>query len=283
MARTVSQALAWARGILSSKGIDSAAIDADLLLAHCLSVRRVDLIIQRDRLLGEEEREAFSTLVGRRAQREPVAYLTGEREFYGRRFMVNRHVFIPRPETEILVEQALIRAPRGSVVFEIGVGSGAVICSILAERSDLSGIGNDISVHALRTALANAALLGVSGRLMIYAGHALAGLRGLMPVIVANPPYIPESDVQTLEDDVRCYEPYQALFGGKDGLDIVQEIITAAAAHLVPRGVLLMEAGIGQREAIDVLVNRQGGLVLRGWKSDLAGIDRVVIVERIHG
>jgi len=132
VARTVSQALAWARGILSSKGIDSAAIDADLLLAHCLSVRRVDLIIQRDRLLGEEEREAFSTLVGRRAQREPVAYLTGESEFYGRRFMVNRHVFIPRPETEILVEQALIRAPRGSVVFEIGVGSGAVICSILA-------------------------------------------------------------------------------------------------------------------------------------------------------
>ena len=283
MAQTVSQALTWARGILSSKGIDSPFIDAGLILSHCLRLRRIDLIIHRDRPLDEEEWQAFSSLVGRRARREPVAYLTGEKEFYGRTFMVNNQVLIPRPETEILVEQALARAPQGAVVFEVGVGSGAVICSILAERSDLSGIGNDICIQALRTTRANADLLGVSGRLKLYAGHALAGLRGMIPVIVANPPYIPECDAQILDDDVRRYEPYRALFGGKDGLDIVKEIITGAPAHLAPRGVLLMEVGMGQREEIESLVNNHPGIAVRDWENDLAGIPRVVIVERIHG
>lgn len=283
MAQTVSQALAWARGILSSKGIDSAATDAGLILSHCLKLRRIDLIIHRDRLLESGEQQAFAALVMRRALREPVAYLTGEKEFYARTFMVNEHVLIPRPETEILVEQVLARAPQGAAVFEIGVGSGAVICSILAERRDLSGIGNDISIQALRTTRANAAMLRVSGRLMLYAGQAFAGLNCSVPVIVANPPYIPERDIQILDDDVRLYEPHQALFGGKDGLDIVKEIIIGVPAHLAPTGELFMEAGMGQREGIESLVKAQPGITVSGWEYDLAGIPRVVIVERIHG
>ncbi|MCU0576448.1 MAG: hypothetical protein MUD15_06445, partial [Desulfobacterota bacterium] len=123
-----------------------------------MHLRRIDLIIHRDRLLTEEEMASFRGLISRRERREPVAYITGEKEFYGRRFHVNRHVLIPRPETEMLVEQALERAPRGATVFEIGVGSGAVICSILAERSDLGGIGNDISIEALGTARTNASI-----------------------------------------------------------------------------------------------------------------------------
>lgn len=283
MAQTVSQALAWARVILSSEGIDSAFIDSSLILAHCLKLRRIDLIIHRDRILRGDEQPAFASLIMRRARHEPVAYLTGEKEFYGRTFLVNEHVLIPRPETELLVEKALVRAPRGTAVFEIGVGSGAVICSILAERGDLTGVGNDISLQALKTTRANADMLGVSGRLRLYAGHVLLGLQGLMPVIVANPPYIPELDAQIVDDDVRSYEPHQALFGGKDGLDIVKEIIISAPVRLAPRGVLLMEVGMGQREDIESLVDKQPGIMVKDWENDLAGIPRVVIVERIHG
>lgn len=283
MAQTISQALAWARGVLSSSGIDSAPIDASLILAHCLHLSRTDLIIHRDRPLEEGQRQAFSTLIARRARREPTAYLVGEKEFYGRPFLVSRDVLIPRPETELLVEQSLARATRGATVFEIGVGSGAVICSILAERSDLRGIGNDISLPALRTARANACRLGVSGRLRLYAGQTFSGLHGLVPVVVANPPYIPEGDKPMLDEEVRRYEPARALFGGKDGLDIVQEIIAGAPSHIPPGGVLLMEAGMGQREAIEALVCDRHGVRVKDWVNDLAGIARVVIVEGIHG
>jgi release factor glutamine methyltransferase len=283
VAPTISEALARARGILSSIDIESAAADADLLLAHSLHLRRIDLIIHRDRRLTEEEMASFGSLISRRERREPVAYITGEKEFYSRSFQVNRHVLIPRPETEILVEQALERAPRGATVFEIGVGSGAVICSILAERSDLRGIGNDISIDALGTARTNASDHGVSGRLKLFAGHTFEGLRGQMQVIVANPPYISEGDAFALDEEVRLHEPARALFGGKDGLDIVKEIINGAPDHLPPGGFLLMEAGIGQKEAVDSLVKGKEGLAVRTWKLDLAGIPRVVIMERIHG
>jgi release factor glutamine methyltransferase len=283
VAPTISEALARARGILSSIDIESAAVDADLLLAHSLHLRRIDLIIHRDRLLTEEEMASFGSLISRRERREPVAYITGEKEFYSRSFQVNRHVLIPRPETEILVEQALELAPRGATVFEIGVGSGAVICSILAERSDLRGIGNDISSEALGTARTNASDHGVSGRLKLFAGHTFEGLRRQMQVVVANPPYISEREALALDEDVRLHEPGQALFGGKDGLDIVKEIINGAPDHLSPGGILLMEAGIGQKEAVESLVKGQEGIAVRTWKLDLAGIPRVVIMERIHG
>lgn len=283
MAATISSARASARGILSSAGIESASVDADLLLALCLNLRRIDLIIHRDRPLTNDEQEVFSALVSRRARHEPIAYITGEKEFFGKVFHVNPHVLIPRPETEILVEQAVALAPRGSLVLEIGVGSGAVICSVLAERSDLYGIGNDISLPALRTARANADLHRVSGRLGLLASRTFSGLKGEMPVILANPPYIPEDDARKLDDDVRLYEPDRALFGGKDGLDIVQEIITGAPGHLAPGGVLLMETGISQQQEVESLVRGQEGLEVKGWENDLAGVPRVVIIERVHG
>lgn len=283
MAQTITQALAWARGILSSEGIDTATVDASVLLAYCLKLSREDLIVHRDRHLTEHERQTFVSLIARRALREPVAYLTGEKEFFGRRFLVNEHVLIPRPETEILVEQALALAPKGAVIFEIGVGSGAVVVSILAERDDLKGMGNDISIHALRTARVNASLLGVSGRLRLYAGHVLAGLKCRVPVLVANPPYIPDRDVRILEDDVRIYEPHEALFGGKDGLDIVKEIIARAPSHLSPGGILLMEVGIGQQEAVGSLASLNKDITIKAWKKDLGGIPRVVIMESVHG
>jgi release factor glutamine methyltransferase len=283
VAKTISEAIKKARRLLVEQNMDSAFIDADLLLAHALNIRRIDLIIHRDRMLTDEEMDAFSDLIERRISQEPVAYITGVKEFFGMPFMVNPHVLIPRPETEILVEQALELAPKGAVVFEIGVGSGAAIISILCERQDLKGAGNDISIPALITTRVNAFTHGVAHRLGLFAGNVMDGLGGSWPMIIANPPYIRLDEMNSLDDDVRLYEPGTALFGGKDGLDIVKEIIKGLSGHLTKGGMLIMEAGRGQKEAIDSLVGSQKTLKLRSWIHDLAGIERVVIIERVHG
>jgi release factor glutamine methyltransferase len=283
VAKTISEALTKARGLLAEQNRDSAFIDAELLLAHALNIRRIDLIIHRDRMLTDEEMDDFSDLIERRISREPVAYITGVKEFFGMPFMVNPHVLIPRPETEILVEQTITLAPKGATVFEMGVGCGAVIISILCEREDLKGVGNDISFPALITTRVNAGTHGVSGRLRLFAGNVLSAIGGFWPMIIANPPYIRLGEMNSLDDDVRLYEPGTALFGGKDGLDIVKEIIKGLSGHLTQGGMLIMEAGLGQKEAIDSLVGSQKTLKIRSWIHDLAGIERVVIIERIHG
>jgi release factor glutamine methyltransferase len=283
VAITISEALKKARGLLAEQKIDAAFIDADLLLAHVLNIRRIDLIIHRDRMLTDEEMDTFGDLIERRISHEPVAYITGIKEFFGMPFMVNPHVLIPRPETEILVEQAIALAPKDATVFEIGVGSGAVIISILSEREDLKGVGNDISIPALATTRANATTHGVSGRLGLFAGNVMEGLGGFLPIILANPPYIRLDETDNMDDDVRLHEPPVALFGGKDGLDIVKEIIKGSNGHLSQGGMLIMEAGLGQKEAIDALVESHKTLKIRTWIHDLAGIERVVIIERVHG
>ncbi len=283
MAKTISEALTKAKGLLAEQNIDSAFIDADLLLAHSLNIRRIDLIIHRDRMLTDEEMDDFRELIERRISHEPVAYITGIKEFFGMPFMVNPHVLIPRPETEILVEQSIALAPRCATVFEIGVGSGAVIISILSERQDLKGVGNDISIPALITARVNAATHDVAGRLGLFAGNVMEAIDSSWPMIIANPPYIRMDEMNDLDDDVSLYEPAKALFGGKDGLDIVKEIIKGLSGHLTKGGMLIMEAGRGQKEAIDSLVGSHKSLKIRTWIHDLAGIERVVIVERIHG
>jgi release factor glutamine methyltransferase len=283
VAKTISEALTKAKGLLGQQNIDSAFIDADLLLAHALNIRRIDLIIHRDRILTDEEMDVFSCLIERRISHEPVAYITGIKEFFKMPFMVNPGVLIPRPETEILVEQTIALAPKGAMVFEIGVGSGAVIISILKERQDLKGVGNDISIPALATTRINAATHGVSNRLSLFAGNVLSATGCSWPMILANPPYIPMDEMDSLDDDVRLYEPAKALFGGKDGLDIVKEIIKGLSGHLTQGGILIMEAGLGRKEAIEALVGSQKTLKIRAWIHDLAGIERVVIIERIHG
>jgi release factor glutamine methyltransferase len=186
------------------------------------SIPRIDLIMHRDRGLTDREKDAFERLLNRRIKHEPVAYITGIKEFFGRPFKVNGHVLIPRPETEILVEQAVSLAPVGARILEIGVGSGALIVSVLCERDDLKGFGNDISLPSLAIARENARIHGVSDRLALFTGNALESIGISWPMIIANPPYVALHDMGTLEDDVRLYEPQTALFGGNDGLDIVK-------------------------------------------------------------
>jgi release factor glutamine methyltransferase len=283
MDQTVLAVLARARDLLKTHSIDSPRLDAELLLAHVLGISRLDLVIQRDRNVSEQELEAFERLLERRLTREPVAYLLGEKEFYGRSFRVSPHVLIPRPETEIIVDQGLILAPANARVLEIGVGSGAVILSLLCERSDLVGFGTDISVEAVRLTKENAMIHGVSLRLHLYAGDLFHGLESTFPLILINPPYVALSEQEALEDDVALFEPGRALFGGKDGLDIVKEIIETVPGHLSPGGICIMEVGKGQKKAVEDMVSRQKAIRLGHWVDDLTGVPRTVIIERVHG
>lgn len=283
MAWTIRSVLAWARGYLQTKGSPSPRLDAELLLAHALAKDRMHLYLDLDRPLLEGELASYRNLLKRRAEREPVAYILGRREFYSRDFAVNGDVLIPRPETEILVEKAVELAPESGEVFEIGVGSGAVIISILLERPDLRGCGTDISEAAIAVARENARGHGVEDRLRLETGDLFEGVSGKFPVIVANPPYVPFDDASLLQEDVLRYEPGQALFAGNDGLDIIRRIVAQASGHLEPGGRLIMEIGHAQRGAVEKMVGENGELTLLQWIRDLAGSDRAVIAENTHG
>jgi release factor glutamine methyltransferase len=280
---TIRTVLAWAKPYLQDKGIDTPRLDAELLLSHALNIKRIDLYLDMDRPLIEDELGAYRHLLKRRADREPVAYILGEKEFYSRTFLVNKHVLVPRPETEALVEQAIQYAPAGGRILEVGVGSGAVIISVLAERKDLVGFGNEISRNALGVAKENVLLHGVSMRMHLFAGNAFSPLKGQFPLILMNPPYIAAGEAGDLQEEVLRFEPHSALFGGNDGLDIIKDILLNISGHLSPGGKFIMEAGYRQKQALEDLVRSVQGIRTVSWVEDLSGTARVIIVERTNG
>ena len=283
MTWTIRSLIAWSQGYLREKGSPTARLDAELLLCHAMGFRRLDLYLDMDRPLSPDELAAYRQLIRRRAALEPVAYILGTKEFYGRDFSVTRDVLIPRPESELLVEQACTLAPHGATILEIGVGSGAVIISILAERPDLRAVANDVSRGALGVARENARRHGVAPRLDLLASDGLRALRGDFALIVMNPPYVAEDEAALLDPDVVLYEPHGALFGGEDGLDIIQRVLGELPARLQAEGVLVMEVGYDQTPAIERLVAATGALEIRTWIKELAGKPRVVVMGRTHG
>jgi release factor glutamine methyltransferase len=225
----------------------------------------------------------LAPLVARRAAREPVAYLLGEREFYGRTFVVSPAVLIPRPETEDLVDAALALlaadAARPARVLDIGTGSGCLAITLALERPDIDVIATDVSRDALAMARANAARHGVDARVE-FREAALAGdLVDAVDLIVTNPPYVPARDRDALSPDVRDYEPPLALFGGEDGLDVIRALVPHAVHALRRGGWLVMEIGQGQAAAVEDIV-RHAGFDWHGSRPDLAGIPRVTVARR---
>lgn len=284
MAWTNRSVIAWAKDYLQSKGCASPRLDAEVLLAHALGRQRISLYLDMDKPLDDAELTSYRYLLKRRADHEPVAYIRGFKEFYSREFLVNRSVLIPRAETEFLVDKAIELAPQGGKVFEIGVGSGAVIASILLERPDLTGYGNDISLESVKVARGNAERLGVkAGRLSLFVSDLFNALSVRFPMVVANPPYVSESVRMSPQGDELRYEPGHALFAGNDGLDIIREIIVRAPDFLMPGGKLIMEMGFDQKGAVENMADAVRYLAVSAWIKDLAGIDRAVILERMHG
>jgi len=257
--------------------------DAELLLAHTLCQPRIWLLAHPEAELTEAEVASFLTLTARRAGGEPAQYLTGTQEFFGLELRVTPAVLIPRPETEHLVEAALAWSKtqiKPLRFLDIGTGSGAIAIAIAANEPAAEIIATDISAAALAIARDNALRLGVSDRIRFVQSDLLSALDSAADIpfdaIVSNPPYIPSTDAATMQREVVAHEPHSALFAGPDGLNIYRRLIPAAYTTLRPGGLLALEIGFGQRDALTEL--------LIGWDNvrfidDYAAIPRVALAE----
>lgn len=279
---TVGSILKWTGQYLGGKGVASPRLDAEVLLSHVLGKDRLYLYVNYDQPLQERELGIFREAVKQRALRVPVAYITGHKEFMGLDFVVNEHVLVPRPDTEILVETALERLKdfTNPIIADIGTGSGAIIVSILKKHPGAKGTAVDISPEALAVAKQNAELQEVDNRLELIKGDLLTPLTGRkFDAILSNPPYIPGKDIADLEPEVKR-EPRLALDGGLDGLDYYRRLLSEGAELLNPEGLMLFELGIGQAAVMPELAQQNGGLKLETIVKDYAGIERVAVLTK---
>ncbi len=251
---TIKDALDKSTEYLRKKQSSSPRLDAELLLAHILGITRLQLYLQFDRPLSEEEKSKYRDVLKRRGEHEPVAYIIGEKEFMSLSFYVTPAVLVPRPETELLVEEAIKHIEEwetehpGTVpsIFEVGVGCGAISISLLHHFKDLRIIASDVSADALDVAKQNAERHGVADRFTLIPGDLFAGESGPFDFIIGNPPYLREDEKATLAHDIVRYEPYAALFAGADGMDVVRRIIFEGEKKLSPGGEILLEIGKNQ-------------------------------------
>jgi len=260
-----------------------ASLEIEVLARHVLGWDRARLVEQHFGAPPAGFEAAFGSLVQRRLGREPVAYITGTREFWGRDFTVTPAVLIPRPETELIIEKALELfrpASRPWWLADAGTGSGCLAVTLCCELPHAQVIGTDVSAAALAVAAGNAAAHGVDSRVRLVRTSWLDGLIGPFDAIVANPPYVPLADQSSLPRDVVAFEPAGALFSGEDGLDAIRVLLGQSAALLAPGGWLLMEFGFGQADAVRREVERTAGWTLVELARDLQGYERTLIAKR---
>lgn len=273
---SILEILDWTRGHFESKGIDNARLDAEILLAHVLKLQRVMLYAKFDQPLEGPELESMRNLVARRARGEPVAYLIGRREFWSLDLEVTPDTLVPRPDTETLVEVALDHQRDAKVVVDVGTGSGAVALALASELKEAKVYATEISEAAYEIAQKNCDALGLSERVTILQGSLLEPLPADVQadLLVANLPYIPSADMQTLMRDVRDFEPHLALDGGPDGLDLIRELLTQAGPRLAPGAFIALEAGADQVPGLPALLG-EAGFSECDFKRDAAGLPRV--------
>ncbi len=254
---------------------DEARIEVQCLLQYVLGVPRSYLLAHPEESLEQAQQDAYATLLARRLRGEPMAHLLGEREFFGLTFKVTPDTLIPRPDTELLVEQALLRMPKGRTwrVLDLGTGSGAIALSIAHARKDVEVVAVDASEGALQVACENARHLDIRNAVLLLSDWFSALEGQLFDLIVSNPPYIAVGDEHLARGDVR-FEPLSALASGSEGLDDIWRIIAAAPRHLTKEGWLLLEHGYDQAEAVRTLLGQNGFFGVFSER-DLAGIERV--------
>lgn len=286
---TINAALARAAEKLQQTGIESARLDSVVLLAHALGITREQIVFGLDNELDSKALLVFDALVARREKNEPIAYITGEKEFWSLDFYVTRDTLIPRPDSETLVEAALKQAQSHSnmwmsaqkqaksiTILDIGTGTGCLLIALLSELPEARGIGVDISERALQVASANAKRHGMDSRTQFVQSHWCDALDGTFDLIISNPPYITKSAMATLMPDVLHYEPATALVAGIDGLDAYRALAPQVAARLNPKGAVVFEVGQGQAELVAEIMSAQG-LEIQAIEKDLAGIARCVV------
>lgn len=284
---TLRERLLAARARLIGAGVDTneAVLDTNLLARHVLGWSRATMQLRQEEPAPGGFEEAFGALIERRARREPAAYIRGLQEFWSRDFEVTPEVLIPRPETELIVEELLALLPVDAPalprrVADIGTGSGCIAVTVATERPHLHVVATDISLTALAVARRNADRMGVAPRIEFLECAYLSGTTGLFDFILANPPYVTEAEYEQLAPEVREYEPSIALKAGEDGLRDIRQIVHVSAERLKPGGTLFVEIGHQQSAAVEELVSGFPALTLARTSTDLQRIPRVAVIER---
>lgn len=270
---------------LENRGIPTPRLDAEVLLCALLKKGRTALYSHPGESLTKKEYEVFIEWIERRKRGEPVAYIVGKKEFWSLPFEVTRNVLIPRPETEILVEEVLkicavsgINNPR---ILEIGTGCGAISVSLASELKRAYIMASDISQEAIAVAVKNAHRNGVGSQISFLVGDMLQPVSGKFDIIVSNPPYISKNDYDNLPSEIREFEPKSALCAGSDGTEYHRALIREGISHLERGGFLLMEIGAGQKDRIENMLKESHLYDSITFRSDYGGIDRVSIARRV--
>ena len=287
---TIIRLIDWSTAYFTEHHIDSPRMTAEILLAHALNYRRIDLYLKYDQPLTPEELARYKVLVKRRVAREPVAYILGMKPFWTHELAVSPDVLIPRPETEGLVEAALQLLPendhpRPRRVFEAGVGSGAVIVALASERPQHQFFASDISPAALAMAAKNRNRILMPNTVHLFAGDWFAPLKpraAAFDMIVSNPPYIPSGEFAELQVEVTAYEPRVALNGGHRGIGCIEHLIKHAPAILSDQGWLLLEIGYGQKQAVADIAHHTGAYESIQFSRDHSHIDRIAHLRKKH-
>nr|WP_240893713.1 peptide chain release factor N(5)-glutamine methyltransferase [Limisphaera ngatamarikiensis] len=277
---TVLEAIQRSAEFLGRKGVDAPRLQAELLLAHVLRLPRLKLYLQFDRALTPAETDQLRELVRRRGQREPLQYILGRAAFCGRDLLVNPHVLIPRPETEQLAELGWTRlaaCPGPRLALDVGTGSGCIAIALVEHCPDTRCVAVDVSPEALNVARENVAAAGLTDRIELLPSRELEAVpaQPRFDLIISNPPYIPSGDIASLQPEVRDHEPRTALDGGPDGLDAFRWLAPQARARIRPSGLLLLECGDGQPDAV-VSILREHNWVVTAVHPDYTGRPRFV-------
>jgi release factor glutamine methyltransferase len=248
---TIGKILDWTTEYFKKFNMEWPHLEAEILLAHNLGLKRIELYTNHERVLTEDELTNFKGLIQRRSKHEPIAYITGIQPFMSLNFHVDRSVLIPRPETEKLVEVAIdsiksLIPHTPSLIADIGTGCGSIAISLAKYLPNIKVIGIDSSPNSIKIAQRNAEYHKVDDRCQFITGNIFEPLKEKVDLVVSNPPYIPSSEIDNLQTDVKDWEPRQALDGGEDGLDYIRKLIESAPNHLTTKGLLLIEIGFDQ-------------------------------------
>jgi len=278
---TITKLLNWTTEYFNKYSIEWPHLEAEILLAYALGFKRIELYTNHEKIVTPAELGKFKAMIQRRSQHEPIAYITGNQPFMSLDFHVDRNVLIPRPETELLVEQVVsCSSAKGGtscqLLVDIGTGSGCIAVSLAKFLPAIKVIGTDTSPAALAIAQKNAEMHKVADRCEFRLGNLFEPIHERLDIIISNPPYIPSKDIEGLMTDVKDWEPRAALDGGEDGLDYIRKIIAEAPDHLTPNGILLVEIGFDQGERVKKLAETTGKYTEIKLIKDLNGNDRIL-------
>jgi len=278
----IQSAVIEGTNILKDKSIPSAQLDTEILMAKALDKNREYIILNHDKVLNVENLKYFKKLVQERGTRKPIAYLLNKKFFWKNEFYVNNNTLIPRPDTEIIIEQILKVTKNKNYlkILDIGVGSGCILLSILKERKNFYGSGVDISKNSLEISKLNAKKLFVDERVKFYKSDVDKFNQGKYDLIVSNPPYVKKIDLKYLESDVLKFEPKLALDGGLDGLSVIRKVIKKSSELLKKNGKFILEIGFDQKNKVIKLLNNRG-FYINSTVRDLANNDRCIVSTKI--